>query len=25
VQWSGEVGNTIGEDVEWNKVIELED
>ena len=25
VQWSGEVGNTIGEDVEWNKVIELDD
>ncbi len=25
VQWSGEVGNTIGEDVEWKKVIELED
>lgn len=25
VHWSGEVGNTIGEDVEWNKVIELDD
>lgn len=25
VHWSGEVGNSIGEDVEWNKVIELDD
>ncbi|MDA9829149.1 hypothetical protein N9C12_05625 [Candidatus Poseidoniaceae archaeon] len=25
VQWSGEVGNTIGEDVEWNDVIVMDD
>ena len=25
VQWSGEVGNSIGEDVEWTEVIEMDD
>lgn len=25
LEWSGEVGKTIGEEVEWNEVIELDD
>jgi len=25
VKWDGEVGKTIGEDVEWNDVIEMDD